>query len=179
MPFDDYVWSAGLVTDLVNTSPQVWHGAEHLPDVGTLRTFLDEHGLVARAVEPSDLPPVQALRERLRPLIEESDPARRVAAASALTGAVGGLTLADGWAATVPDDASPAEVLGVVAGVGILAVHLHLGVDRFRPCSSDTCSGVFIDTSRPGRRRYCMPGHCGNRANVAAHRARRRAAGRT
>ncbi|MCD2188310.1 CGNR zinc finger domain-containing protein [Actinomycetospora soli] len=180
--FDDYVWSAGLATDLANTSPTVWHGVDQLPDVAALQAFLDEHGLagrglVLRAVDPADLAPVQALRDRLRPVIEEQDPARRVAAAGALTGAVGGVTLADGWAVTVPDDASPAEVLGVVAGVGILAVQLHLGAERCRACSSDTCSGVFIDTSRPGRRRYCMPGHCGNRANVAAHRARRRAAG--
>jgi predicted RNA-binding Zn ribbon-like protein len=34
---------------------------------------------------------------------------------------------------------------------------------------------VFIDTTRPGRRRYCMPGLCGNRINVANHRARRAA----
>ncbi|MGW3471407.1 CGNR zinc finger domain-containing protein [Saccharopolyspora sp. NPDC000995] len=31
--------------------------------------------------------------------------------------------------------------------------------------------GTFIDTTRPGRRRYCMPGLCGNRINFANHRA--------
>jgi predicted RNA-binding Zn ribbon-like protein len=36
---------------------------------------------------------------------------------------------------------------------------------------------MFVDTSRAGRRRYCVPEVCGNRINVAAHRARRRAAG--
>lgn len=179
VPFDDYTWSAGVATELVNTSPFVWRGVEQIPDVASLRAFLVEHGLAAasRPVGAEDLAPVHALRTRLRPLIEEAGPEERVAEAGALTAALGGLTLAQGWAGTVPDDVPVADLLGVVAGVGILAVQLHLGAERFRPCSSDTCSGVFIDTSRPGRRRYCMPGLCGNRANVAAHRARRRAAG--
>ncbi|GAA4829652.1 hypothetical protein GCM10023201_16520 [Actinomycetospora corticicola] len=174
---DDYTWSAGVAMDLVNTSPTVWRGVEKLDALDALTAFLGEHGLGGWAVGPDDLPPVRALRERLRPLIEEPDPERRVLVAGELTAAVGGVTLADGWAATVPDGTPVTAMLGAVAGLGILAVQLHLGPDRFRPCSSDTCSGVFIDTSRPGRRRYCMPGLCGNRANVAAHRARRRAAG--
>lgn len=179
VPFDDYVWSAGVVTDLVNSSPFVWRGVEQMPDAAALRAFLAEHGLASasRSVDDADLAPVHALRTRLRPLIEEADAEQRVAEAGALTAALGGLTLAGGWVGTVPDDAPVADLLGVVAGVGLLAVQLHLGAERFRPCSSDTCRGVFIDTSRPGRRRYCMPGLCGNRANVAAHRARRRAAG--
>ncbi|GLZ53198.1 hypothetical protein Acsp07_28150 [Actinomycetospora sp. NBRC 106378] len=177
--FDDYAWSAGVVTDLVNSSPLVWRGVDRMPDVTALRAFLDEHGLAAsRPVGDADLAPVHALRTRLRPLVEEADTERRVAEAGALTAALGGVTLAGGgWVGTVPDDVPVADLLGVVAGVGLLAVQLHLGAERFRPCSSDTCEGVFIDTSRPGRRRYCMPGLCGNRANVAAHRARRRAAG--
>ncbi|WP_018330264.1 CGNR zinc finger domain-containing protein [Actinomycetospora chiangmaiensis] len=170
------------MTDLVNSAPEVWRGVEHLPDAEALRAFLAEHGLAGstsapRPVGDADLAPVHALRTRLRPLVEGSDPEHRIAEAGALTAALAGITLADGWAGTVPDDVPVADLLGVVAGVGLLAVQLHLGPERFRPCSSDTCEGVFIDTSRPGRRRYCMPGQCGNRANVAAHRARRRAAG--
>lgn len=33
---------------------------------------------------------------------------------------------------------------------------------------------MFVDTSRAGPRRYCTPDPCGNRLNVANHRARRR-----
>jgi predicted RNA-binding Zn ribbon-like protein len=36
---------------------------------------------------------------------------------------------------------------------------------------------VFVDVSRGGRRRYCMPDLCGNRINVANHRQRRNALG--
>lgn len=177
--FDDYTWTAAVVTDLVNTAPGVWSGVDKLPDAEALRVFLGDHGLTGRPAE-EDLPPVHALRDRLRALVEEPDPARLAAGASALTAAVGIVTLDEahvGWAVAVPDEAPAAERLGVVGGLGILAVLLHLGPERFRACSADTCSGVYIDTSRPGRRRYCMPGLCGNRVNVAAHRARRREGG--
>jgi len=63
----------------------------------------------------------------------------------------------------------------VSAALGLLGVLRALDAHRFRACASPTCSGVFVDTSRAGRRRYCMPDLCGNRANVAAHRARGRA----
>ncbi|MDL5156724.1 CGNR zinc finger domain-containing protein [Actinomycetospora termitidis] len=175
VPFDDYVWSAGVTTDLVNTMPGVWRGIDQLPDRDALRAFLDEHGL--GGVPAVDVAGVHAVRDRLRPLIESADADERVAGATALTGAIGHVTLdGDEWVAVLPEDGGVAEVLGVVGGLGLLAVQRHLGPERFRPCSSDTCSGVFVDTSRPGRRRYCMPGHCGNRVNVANHRARRRGA---
>ncbi|MEU3622431.1 CGNR zinc finger domain-containing protein [Amycolatopsis coloradensis] len=64
------------------------------------------------------------------------------------------------------------DALSLICGVGILGVVRTLGAERFRACSAPTCQGAFIDTTRPGRRRYCMPGLCGNRVNVANHRAR-------
>lgn len=173
--FDDYAWAAGVATDLVLTAPGVWHGTDKLADVAELRAFLDEHDLAAVAAR--DLAGVHTTRTRLRELVDDPDPERLTARASALTAPVGGLGL-DGtgrrWTALLPEDAGPGQVLSLVGGLGVLGVLAHLGPERFRPCASDTCSGVFIDTSRPGRRRYCMPGVCGNRANVAAHRARRR-----
>lgn len=41
-----------------------------------------------------------------------------------------------------------------------------------RECEADDCSGVYVDRSRGGRRRWCSAARCGNRARVAAHRAR-------
>lgn len=43
---------------------------------------------------------------------------------------------------------------------------------RFRECASDTCPMVFVDSSRPGARRWCSMERCGNRSKVRAHRAR-------
>jgi predicted RNA-binding Zn ribbon-like protein len=38
---------------------------------------------------------------------------------------------------------------------------------------ADDCSLVYVDTSRPGRRRWCSMEHCGNRHKVRTLRARR------
>lgn len=49
-------------------------------------------------------------------------------------------------------------------------------LDRLRRCADPACGNVLVDLSRNRSRLFCDAG-CGNRANVAAYRARRRAAG--
>lgn len=43
---------------------------------------------------------------------------------------------------------------------------------RVRPCANPECQVLFLDASRPGRRRWCSMGTCGNRAKKAAQRGR-------
>ncbi|MEV4224959.1 ABATE domain-containing protein [Nonomuraea sp. NPDC049725] len=43
---------------------------------------------------------------------------------------------------------------------------------RIRECASDNCPLVFVDTSRPGARRWCAMERCGNRHKLRARRAR-------
>ncbi|MGA5818512.1 CGNR zinc finger domain-containing protein [Kitasatospora sp. NPDC094028] len=45
--------------------------------------------------------------------------------------------------------------------------------DRLRECGAHNCRLIFVDTSRPGRRRWCSMERCGNRHKVRALRARR------
>jgi predicted RNA-binding Zn ribbon-like protein len=45
-------------------------------------------------------------------------------------------------------------------------------VGRLKRCEGARCQLLFLDTSRPGRRRWCSMERCGNRAKVAAHRRR-------
>lgn len=54
------------------------------------------------------------------------------------------------------------------------AVELLTGpfVHRIRTCAAVDCHLVYVDTSRPGRRRWCSMEHCGNRHKVRALRAR-------
>ncbi|WP_329117308.1 CGNR zinc finger domain-containing protein [Streptomyces sp. NBC_01353] len=54
------------------------------------------------------------------------------------------------------------------------AIDLFTGphADRIRECGADNCALLFVDTSRPGRRRWCAMERCGNRHKVRAHRAR-------
>ncbi|MFD3379661.1 MULTISPECIES: CGNR zinc finger domain-containing protein [unclassified Streptomyces] len=75
---------------------------------------------------------------------------------------------ARGWA----PGATGARLLATVARD---AVELFTGpyADRIRECGSHNCALLFVDTSRPGRRRWCAMEHCGNRQKARAHRARR------
>ena len=45
---------------------------------------------------------------------------------------------------------------------------------RIGRCQGVNCAIPFVDTSRPGTRRWCSMERCGNRAKVAAHRRRHR-----
>lgn len=186
--FDEYTQAAAVATELVNTAPGVWNGTDKLPDVRALEDFLTTHltptwgtPQIGRTTPTeTDLTATHELREVLRELIDSRDTRELVQRATALTRAVGTLTLAveddrTRWQACTLPDAPLADQLGLLTGVGVLGVTHALGVERFRPCASPTCSGAFIDTSRNGARRYCMPDLCGNRVNVANHRARQRA----
>ncbi|PVZ09372.1 CGNR zinc finger domain-containing protein [Actinomycetospora cinnamomea] len=179
--FDDYGRAAGFATEMVNTAPGVWHGEDQLPDVAALTSFLSEHGVDA-APEPPDLDAVHGVRSELRAVLDLRDAEAIGSRASDLAArGLGTVDLAPDdrghlqWRARSRADAGLADRLALLGGVGVLGALRALGPERFRDCASDTCSGVFIDTTRPGRRRYCMPDLCGNRANVAAYRARRRA----
>jgi predicted RNA-binding Zn ribbon-like protein len=177
---DDYRAGAALATDLVNTAPEVMVSTGDLiPDATALARFLADRDLHPAAGAPTsaDVAAVHELRATLRALLENPDPA----SAAALTTAAGGLELVrddDGrwqWQARSRPGASLADELALLTGTALLATVRALGPDRFRHCAAPTCEGMFVDTSRAGRRRYCVPELCGNRVNVAAHRARRRA----
>lgn len=45
---------------------------------------------------------------------------------------------------------------------------------RLRRCSADDCGLIFLDTSRPGSRRWCSMSRCGGRAKTRAHYNRHR-----
>ena len=185
--FSDYKLGAGLATDLVNTSPQVRKSTgEALHSPAALGRFLTDHGLDsdrrAHEREPADkdLDQVRVLRQEVRDVLELATPAETVDAATALVRRAGsGPTLCRDpasrwqWCVSVPFNASIADRMAAVIGTGLLGTLQTLNHDRFRPCSSPDCEGVFVDTSKAGRRRYCMPEVCGNRLNVASHRARR------
>lgn len=183
----DYVAGAGFATALVNTSSVVRSSGDVLVDPASLARFLDEHGVPSDALadgqQPTDddLRRVLALRQTVRLILEEPSEEHAVVGAAALASAVStspGLRPDDGqwkWYVSTSPQADLAGELGVLIGIGLLGVIRTLSHDRFRPCASPVCNGVFVDTSRAGRRRFCMPEICGNRLNVANHRARRRA----
>jgi predicted RNA-binding Zn ribbon-like protein len=45
-------------------------------------------------------------------------------------------------------------------------------LERVRHCANPDCNTLFLDTSRPGKRRWCSMATCGNLAKKANQRAR-------
>lgn len=180
-----YAVGAAVATDLVNTSPTVRGAAgEALPDASALAGFLSGHGVRPDA-RPSedDLREVHFLRREVRGVIETETEEQAVAGAAVLAGRAGQAPVlrreeGGGWQWYVPTapGAPLAAELAALIGIGLFGVVRALGHGRFRACAAPGCRGVFVDTSRAGRRAYCMPELCGNRVNVAGHRARLRTA---
>jgi predicted RNA-binding Zn ribbon-like protein len=169
---DDYVVGASFATDLVNTSPRVWvEAGDALADPQALHDLLDEHGLSpdalrnGRRLTSGELADVQALREEIRRLLQTVPHHVRL---------VPDAQFDYRWNAVPDRRIDLTGELTLLIGYSLLGTLRTLGYERFRPCASPTCNGVFVDTSRGGRRRYCMPALCGNRINVANHRQRQR-----
>ncbi|MFD3514773.1 CGNR zinc finger domain-containing protein [Streptomyces sp. NPDC058657] len=190
MLFSHYAVGAGVATDLVNTSSFVRTDiGEVLTGPAELSAFLVERDVRLDALPPGmaptedDLAEVLSLRQETRALLEADSEDEVIEGANRLAArATSGLSLlrdAEGrlqWHLTTAPGASVADELAVLVGTGLLGVLHTLSHDRFRPCASPTCSGLFVDTSKAGRRRYCIPPLCGNRLNAAKHRARRQGA---
>jgi predicted RNA-binding Zn ribbon-like protein len=76
------------------------------------------------------------------------------------------------------DNAPLASRIGAEAAMGFLDLIREDQLDRLRTCAADDCEDVLVDLSRNHSKLYCDSRNCGNRANVAAYRARKRAAPR-
>jgi predicted RNA-binding Zn ribbon-like protein len=153
---------------------------ELLLEPGDLARWFGEAGVhpVPATARPEDVDAARALREGIyvlahdrmagRPLTES--PLATLNAIAAHPDPAPALT-PDGritWAA----DAPMAAALSCVArdAVDVLTA---VPAARLRECAAPDCAFLFIDSSRPGRRRWCASDRCGNRQHVREHRARR------
>jgi len=73
--------------------------------------------------------------------------------------------------ATAPD-APLAERMRVEAALALGDVIRTNEMGRLRVCAADDCSGLLLDLSRNGSKRFCSV-RCGNRMNMIAFRERR------
>lgn len=159
---------------------------ERLPDPGALEAWLLAGGFVDDQFCPGaeDLAQTRALRGALFGVVDaELRRARPPAAALATINAAAAVPArAPRLALTAHglrrERATPSveEILGLIARD---AIDLLTGPQRelLRECAADDCSGIYIDSSRARTRRWCSTARCGNRARVAAHRARRGSVG--
>ena len=65
----------------------------------------------------------------------------------------------------------------ILAPVALKAAELFATADfrRVRRCGERSCVHWFLDTTRPGRRRWCSMARCGNRLKVKSYRQRLKA----
>jgi CGNR zinc finger/Putative stress-induced transcription regulator len=163
--------------ELVNTETE-----GGLDTVSELDAFLDRWGFTgSRQHNQTELAQVQALRPRLRQVwYEDTDGA--VALVNQLLregSALPYLTKHDEWDyhvhATSPDQPL-ADRMMVEAAMAFVDVIRTDELARLSVCAADDCECVLVDLSKNRSRRFCERG-CGNRANVAAYRARKRATG--
>ena len=81
------------------------------------------------------------------------------------------------WHMHVTGRGSSASAEYLAGAIWGLAVWLcEYGSARFGVCADERCGNVYLDTSSNCCRRFCSE-RCATRSHVAAHRARKRAAG--
>ena len=161
---------------LVNTDSD----EELLPDVAALDRFVAEWGWTGeRTRDRRELSAVRALRPRLRALwtADRDDAAGLVNDMLREAKALPQLVEHDGWdyhLHATPPNADLHVRMMVEAAMAVVDVVRMGELARLRACASDTCADVLVDLSKNRSRRFCEH-NCGNRANVAAYRARRAA----
>jgi predicted RNA-binding Zn ribbon-like protein len=156
---------------------------ERLPDLDTLRSWLEHHALAPEAEPtPADLAAVRQIRAALRELA-----AARVEGRTPHPSAFDTVNAALARAAkaprhiVVPDPIEPGYVRRRVPDVdAALTLIIEQAVDTMssteagylRECEEASCRELFLDST--GRRRWCSTPACGIRARVRAYRARLR-----
>lgn len=170
-----------LATDLVNTCSPI-SGQDDLAGVEELTRFLKDHRVsYGRPVTDADLRGVHRLRGRLREVFESAEQKATVRILNDLLGKAGALpqlTNHDGepWHVHfTPPETPLTPRLQAECAMALAVVVAEAGFGRLRVCEGERCRDVFVDTSRNRSRRFCSPHVCGNRAAVAAYRARQRA----
>jgi predicted RNA-binding Zn ribbon-like protein len=164
---------------LVNTSRDAVVGdIELLPDLASLDEFVGSWQWTgSRTRDAAELRAVQSLRPRLARLwdVQTDDAVDIVNTLLRDARALPQLVKHDVWDyhlhASSPD-APLAQRMSVEAAMAMIDVIRMGELSRLRVCDGEDCVRVLVDLSKNRSRRYCDAG-CGNRANVAAYRARR------
>jgi predicted RNA-binding Zn ribbon-like protein len=159
---------------LINTA----HGGEELPDLAALDAFVTAWGWTGeRARDEQELAEVRALRPRLEHLwrAPEDEAVELINGMLREAHALPQLVRHDEWdyhLHATPTDAALHVRMMVEAAMAFIDVIRMKELDRLRVCAADDCEDAVVDLSKNRSRRFCDSG-CGNRANVAAYRARR------
>ena len=71
---------------------------------------------------------------------------------------------------------SPATAPAALSSIARDAIDLFSGElrSRIRQCENPNCGLMFVDTSRPGKRRWCLMKRCGNMYKTSRYRSKER-----
>ncbi|CAN5556234.1 CGNR zinc finger domain-containing protein [soil metagenome] len=154
---------------------------EQLHEPHDLRAWLQLHVLgmdVPLTVSPRELVAAKVLRNVLLRVLWDAAAGRRSSPADVevINAAAAAAPLTPRWDPGLEGAAWTAPVrvrqaLSTLAreAIGILA---DPPPGRIRQCEGEHCPLTFLDSSRPGTRRWCAMERCGNRHKVRAHRER-------
>lgn len=153
---------------------------ETLTTVAELDAFFTSHGYTgSRRRDRAELEEVRALRPRLRELLtSDRDTAAGLVNQMLLeAGALPRLVRHDGndWHIhAIGEDRALADRILVETAMAVVDLVRADELSRLDVCADPDCEGLVLDLSRNRSRKFCSTA-CGNRAAVAAYRARQAA----
>lgn len=165
---------------LVNTLDS--DGVDELAEPAGLLAYLDRHPYtgVILGSEP-ELAEVRQVRTQLRRLWQVPDRDAAVPIINEILASADArpfLVRHDAWdwhLHVTPPDAPLAQRMAAEAAMAFLELIRADDWQRLKTCAASDCGDVLVDLSKNRSKRYCDDGNCGNRAAVAAYRARKRA----
>jgi hypothetical protein len=166
---------AGAIVDLLN-SRAYSNLTDKLDAAESAAIVLQPFGHEGGVLPPEQRELIRSVRADLLNLVASADPARDW---TRLTSRVSQVTYQQDF--STPGQVHLHQVTGdpvigrIVQDVAALVTAGNWS--RIRYCANDECSEAFYDTTRSRTRRWHSYEYCGNRANVAAHRARHSAQG--
>ena len=155
-----------------------------LSDVDALVSHLGDRAWLHSQATERDAATLRRFQAALRPVFDASGEGRVTEVVSSLNTLLGQHPVTPMISDHDPDHlhmhvanraASVADLLIGEALMGLATLVCDLGPTRLGVCSANPCTNVFVDTSPNQSRRYCSD-RCSSRANVAAYRARQKAA---
>ncbi|MBS2534088.1 CGNR zinc finger domain-containing protein [Catenulispora sp. NF23] len=168
---------------LVNTHDPA-AGSDRLASEDDVLDLLPPSWTVTRTAARDALADLLAARPRLRQVFEQAAVGHHRRAVHALNTllsdfpvslSISGHELQDWHMHLADDDAGQARTYVTGAVFGLAYTIAERGIERLGMCCATSCQAVFVDTTTNASRRYCSD-RCATRTNVAAYRARVKAA---
>ncbi len=170
--------TAEAIVDLLNSRPHGPAFPETLQDPETASAVLRPFGQpAAERPSPQRMARIRGLRTTLMDIITAPDDAEAAPGWAQLAERAAPVTLRQDF--SEPGKVGLRQVGGdpVLGGITLAVAELISDGTwpRIRICANDRCDHAFYDTTRSRTQRWHAYDTCGNKSNVAAYRARKKA----